>query len=175
MSEPTPNPSLLAQRSNPGATSRCPWVASSQELLAMTGGASLVIQTLVVKILDTSLPWKSGFNPASDRSCRGIGLAGPVRRGLRALRKKRSAYRSGYPQNRLFPSDFDVRARRGRGGRPNLFAGGEEICCIDNRKVGGSNPPGRLACLSVAQRQSMRPPQGVKQSRMFPGVHRDPW
>ena len=67
--------------------------------------------TLVVKILDTSLPWKSGFNPASDRSCRGIGLAGLVRRGLRALREKRSAYRSGFPQNRLFPSSFNVRAR----------------------------------------------------------------
>jgi hypothetical protein len=34
---------------------------------------------------------------------------------------------------------------------PDPFAGGEEICCIDNRKVGGSTPPGRLS-LSVAQR-----------------------
>src|ERR1700689_3904186 len=31
-----------AKRSNPGAASRGPWVASSQELLAMTGGAPLV-------------------------------------------------------------------------------------------------------------------------------------
>jgi hypothetical protein len=33
-------PSLRAQRSNPGAASRGPWIASSQELLAMTGEAS---------------------------------------------------------------------------------------------------------------------------------------
>jgi hypothetical protein len=31
---------LRAQRSNPGAASRGPWIASSQELLAMTGEAS---------------------------------------------------------------------------------------------------------------------------------------
>src|ERR1700677_2607358 len=36
---PTRHPSLRARRSNPGATSRGPWVASSQELLAMTRGA----------------------------------------------------------------------------------------------------------------------------------------
>jgi hypothetical protein len=29
----------------------------------------------------------------------------------------------------------------------NLFAGGEEICCIGNRKVGGSTPPGGASCL----------------------------
>jgi hypothetical protein len=38
ISEPVRYPSLRAKRSNPGATSRGPWVASSQELLAMTGG-----------------------------------------------------------------------------------------------------------------------------------------
>jgi len=32
----SPPPSLRAQRSNPAATSRGPWIASSQELLAMT-------------------------------------------------------------------------------------------------------------------------------------------
>ena len=40
INEPTPQPSLRAQRSNPGAASRGPWIASSQELLAMTGEAS---------------------------------------------------------------------------------------------------------------------------------------
>src|ERR1700684_1883465 len=40
INEPTPHPSLRAQRSNPGAASRGPWIASSQELLAMTEEAS---------------------------------------------------------------------------------------------------------------------------------------
>ena len=40
INEPTPQPSLRAQRSNPGAASRGPWIASSQDLLAMTGEAS---------------------------------------------------------------------------------------------------------------------------------------
>src|SRR5271168_627033 len=37
-------PSLRAQRSNPGATARGPWIASSQGLLAMTGGVIHVPQ-----------------------------------------------------------------------------------------------------------------------------------
>jgi hypothetical protein len=53
---------------------------------------------------------ESGFSPASDRSCRGIGLAGLVRRGLRALRKKGSAYRPGFPRNRPFPSSLRRRS-----------------------------------------------------------------
>jgi hypothetical protein len=98
ISEPTPNSSLRAKRSNPGATSRCPWVASSQELLAMTGGASLVVDTLVVKILDTSLHGKAGsVPPPIDRAVESASR-GLVRRGLRALRKQRSAYRSGSPK-----------------------------------------------------------------------------
>src|SRR5277367_3397389 len=40
INEPTPQSSLRAQRSNPGAASRGPWIASSQELLAMTGETS---------------------------------------------------------------------------------------------------------------------------------------
>jgi hypothetical protein len=40
ISEPTSSPSLRAKRSNPGAAHRRPWIASSQELLAMTGEAS---------------------------------------------------------------------------------------------------------------------------------------
>src|ERR1700678_3405148 len=39
INKPTPHPSLRAQRSNPGVASRGPWIASSQELLAMTGEA----------------------------------------------------------------------------------------------------------------------------------------
>jgi hypothetical protein len=166
----------------------------------------------VVKILDTSLPWKSGFNPASDRSCRGIGLAGWCVAGCERFASSAPRIGRGSPKNRLFPSYFNVRARRADaavvkmtvtsrkgasapngfesrepqgsarkgmdsivGSPPILFAGGEEICCIDNRKVGGSTPPGRLHASPWLSGRASDSPQGVKQSRMFPGVHRDPW
>ena len=97
--------------------------------------------TLVVKILDPSQPWNSkGSTPASDRSCRGIGLArAGASRVASASSRSAPRIRSGSPQNRPFPSSFYARALA-RG--PNLFAGGEEICCIGSRKVEGSNPSG---------------------------------
>src|ERR1700679_3195891 len=48
INEPAPTPSLRAQRSNPGAASRGPWVASSQELLAMTGGGASPIDSVII-------------------------------------------------------------------------------------------------------------------------------
>jgi len=46
-------PSLRAQRSNPGATLRGPWIASSQGLLAMTDGRPLArsIRSLIQRFL----------------------------------------------------------------------------------------------------------------------------
>src|ERR1700691_2178739 len=103
-----------------------------------------LFHTLVVKISDTSYHGKRvRIPPLIDRAVESA-LRGLVRRGWRALREKTSAFRSGNLRNRLFPSNFH-RPRGTRG--PNLFSGGEEIGCIGNRKVGGSNPPGGARAL----------------------------
>src|SRR6202453_608358 len=80
INEPTPNLSLRAQRSNPGAASRGLWVASSQELLAMTGGDDLrrhrsvnfsSIRRLRARA-SSSVPLSIGWNspkPAAARKC----------------------------------------------------------------------------------------------------------
>ena len=117
-----------------------------------------------------------------------------VRRGLRALREKRSAYRPGFPQYRPFPSDFNVCARRAGtavvkmtvtswkgASAPNGFESRESqgSACKGMDSIAGSPPilfagGEEICCIVIARSEARNLPDGREPLRSSAVEHATP-